>query len=101
LNGRTEEKIAFYRGDVEKGLCLEIEPFTFIYPGQAYEDKYLPHHYSDEAEARQLLADFEIESFDPVGEVYVGERGGRQTSLHYYIRVRRPDDRDVTTRRTE
>jgi tellurite methyltransferase len=59
---REDSKVATCQADVRAGKCHEIEPFTFVYPrlGDA-PDKFLPHHYCDEAQLRDLLTDFDIE----------------------------------------
>ena len=88
--GRVEENVAFYRADVERGVCQEIEPYTFIYVRDAFEDKYLPHHYSDEKEVRQFMSTFEIESLTPVLHEFTDEEGDDHGSLHYHVQARRP-----------
>lgn len=88
--GRVEENMAFYRSEVKRGVCQEIEPFTFIYIRDAFEDKYLPHHYSDEEEVRQFMSDFEIESLTPVLNEFTDEEGIDHVSLHYHVQARRP-----------
>jgi tellurite methyltransferase len=66
---RDDSKVAACQADVRVGKCREIEPFTFVYPrfDDAPDDKYLPHHYCDEAELHALLADFAIGSMWMVG----------------------------------
>jgi len=87
--GRVEQNIACYRADVETGKCWEIEPFTFVYPRDAFADRYLPHHYCDEAELRALLTDFIIDDFCLVREEYTGEDGAIHVSAHYHVQARR------------
>ncbi len=50
------------RAQVAAGELTEIEPNTFVDQRIDSEDidGYLPHHYSDEADVRDLLAPFEI-----------------------------------------
>jgi len=51
------------RRQAEAGEINEIEPNTFVdeRPGvEAYSDDFLPHHFSDEADLRDLLRSFDI-----------------------------------------
>jgi len=50
------------RNLVTAGQIVEVEPNTFVdqRPDTADLDGYLPHHYSDEADARDLLHSFDI-----------------------------------------
>lgn len=50
------------RRRVAAGELTEVEPTTFVDEGPVREsdDEYLPHHFCDEADARNLLRDFEI-----------------------------------------
>ncbi|MCL4267825.1 MAG: methyltransferase domain-containing protein [Anaerolineae bacterium] len=50
------------RRRVAAGELTEVEPATFVDEGPVREgdDEYLPHHFCDEADARDLLRDFEI-----------------------------------------
>lgn len=88
--GRVDENIARCRADVTRGICREVEPFTFIYLREAHGDKYLPHHYCDEDEVRDLLADFELEEILPVRSEYTDEDDIHWVSLHYHVRAHRP-----------
>lgn len=90
--GRVEENISRYRADVARGICQEVEPFTFVYLREAPGDKDLPHHYCDEAELRDLLAAFEIETVLPVRDAYTDEHGARHVSLHYHVQARRQSE---------
>ncbi len=87
--GRVAQNIARYRADVARGVCREVEPFTFIYVREAHEDKYLPHHYCDEAELRDLLAPFEVEVLTPCPNEYTDEQDVHHVSLHYRVQARR------------
>ncbi len=87
--GRLEENIARYRADVARGICREIEPFTFVYVRDAPGDKDIFHHYCDEAEVRDLLGAFDILALVPVRSEYVDEDGEERRSLHYHVQVRR------------
>ncbi|MCK4316919.1 MAG: class I SAM-dependent methyltransferase, partial [Anaerolineae bacterium] len=86
---REESNIARYRADVETGKCQEIEPFTFIYLRDAFSDKYLPHHYCDEAELRTLLAGFVVDDLRLVRDEYTCEDGITYVSTHYHVQARR------------
>ncbi|HET91029.1 MAG TPA: class I SAM-dependent methyltransferase [Chloroflexi bacterium] len=88
---REERKIAGYRADVAAGRCLEIEPYTFVYPRNAPTDKHLPHHYCDEVELRALLtaAGFEIAALCLVRVEYAGGDGRVQTGAHYHVQAHR------------
>ena len=49
------------REAVARGEAQELEPNTFVVPGDADSDKALPHHYATEAELRrELLAGFQV-----------------------------------------
>ena len=51
------------RSQVSAGQIAEVEPNTFVdrRPGlEDTDDGFLPHHYCDEADLRDLLASFEI-----------------------------------------
>ncbi len=86
---RDDSRVGDYRADMATGKCLEIEPFTFIYPRDAPGDKYLPHHYSDEAELDAFLAGFAVDDLCLVHVEYAGEDGLVQTGAHYHIQARR------------
>jgi tellurite methyltransferase len=90
--GRLERNISRYRADVARGACLEPEPFTFVYLEDPFEDKYLPHHYCDEAELGDLLAEFEPEGLVPFHSEFTDERGVHHESLHYHVQARRPEE---------
>lgn len=87
MAARLDENIARYRADVARGIALELEPFTFIYLQDAPSDKYILHHYCDEAEIRDLLAPFEIESLLPVLTEHTAQAGTPYASLHYHIQA--------------
>jgi SAM-dependent methyltransferase len=50
------------REQVAAGETLEVEPNTFVdeRPDSEDSDGFLPHHYCDEADARDLMQGFEI-----------------------------------------
>ena len=87
---RSDSKVAGYQVDVEAGRCVEIEPFTFIYPHDAPGDKHLPHHYCDEAELCDLLADFVLDDLRLVRVAYTDDDGVVRTGVHYHVQARRP-----------
>lgn len=86
---RDDSKVAGYQADIETGKCQEIEPFTFIYPRDAPDDKYLPHHYCDEAELRTLLTGFVIDDLCLTRVEYTDRDGVVQTGVHYHVQARR------------
>jgi tellurite methyltransferase len=89
-NARDEHKMAAYRADAATGKCQEIEPFTFIYLHDAPDDKYLPHHYCDEAELRDLLTGFAVDDLGLVYKEYTDEDGGAvRRGTHYHLQCRR------------
>lgn len=85
--GRLEERIAGFRSDVARGICLEVEPFTFVYLRDAPGDKDVLHHYVDEEELRALLARFRVEALVPVYTASVDAGGNPRRSLHYHVQV--------------
>ncbi len=86
---RKDSRVSDYRADMATGKCREIEPFTFIYPRDAPGDKYLPHHYSDEAELDVFLAGFSVDDLCLVHIEYTDEDGLVQTGAHYHVQARR------------
>jgi SAM-dependent methyltransferase len=87
---RDDRLVAGYRLDVGAGKCREIEPFTFIYLRDAPGDKYLPHHYCDQAELRTLLADFVVDDLRLVRKEHADDDGSIQVGAHYHVQARRP-----------
>ncbi len=90
---RDQELDEQLRADMAAGRCVEIEPFTFMARADVEGDKELPHHYSDEAEVRALLADFVID------ELYLDretpdDQGGWRSRMHYHVQARK-GDRDM------
>jgi tellurite methyltransferase len=57
----------YQRGEVSAGHVLEVEPNTFVdeRPDSEDLDGFLPHHYCDEADVRDLLRHFTIERLWP------------------------------------
>lgn len=86
-----DSKVATCQAGVKAGKCSEIEPFTFVYPrfDDAPDDKYLPHHYCDEAEVHALLAGFAIEDLQLDRREYVDDDGELQIGVHYHVQARR------------
>ena len=85
--GRLEERIADFRADVARGICAEVEPFTFVYLRDAPGDKDILHHYVDEAELRALLAPLRIEALVPVHGAWTEANGEPRRSLHYHVQA--------------
>jgi SAM-dependent methyltransferase len=88
---REDSKVAICRADVQAGKCHETEPFTFVYPcfDDAPDDKYLPHHYCDEAELLILFADFAVDALRLDRREYVDDGGELQVGVHYHVQARR------------
>jgi SAM-dependent methyltransferase len=88
---REDSKVGVYQADVKAGRCHELESFTFVYPqvGDAPEDKFLPHHYCDEAEVHDLLADLNIDMVDLDRREYSDGEGEPHVSVHYRVQARR------------
>jgi tellurite methyltransferase len=86
---REDSKVAVSHADVEGGKCHEIEPFTFVYPrlGDAPDDKYLPHHYCDEAEVYDLLAGFDIDDLGLDRREYDDGEGECHVGVHYHVQA--------------
>lgn len=59
----AQPEYATARADVAAGNLHEVEPNTFVNerPELVDSDDFLPHHYSDEADVRDLLARFIVE----------------------------------------
>ncbi len=70
---------------------IEIEPFTFVDPGDVVGDKGLPHHYCDEAEVRHLLAGFVIDDLRLNRREETDDRGRRKLHSHYHVQARRKE----------
>jgi SAM-dependent methyltransferase len=65
----------FMRAEVAAGHVVEVEPNTFVdeRPDSDDPDGFLPHHYCDEADVRDLLSRFTIERLWP--ELRADSRG--------------------------
>ncbi len=69
------------RRQVEEGLAEELEPSTYVMPGDTEEDKALPHHYATEEELRgRLLEGFEVLS--------LAERREGEGRVHWLVLAR-------------
>jgi tellurite methyltransferase len=66
---------AYLRAEVAAGHVLEVEPNTFVdeRPDSDDPDGFLPHHYCDQADVRDLLSRFVIERLET--ELNAGPRG--------------------------
>ncbi len=74
----ADGQYAHSRELLAEGRAEELEPGTFVIPGDTATDKALPHHYSTEREVREtFLAGFDIEWLreDRRGEPADVERG--------------------------
>ncbi len=63
------------RAEVAAGHILEVEPNTFVdeRPDSDDPDGFLPHHYCDEADVRDLLSRFTLDRM--WAELREGSRG--------------------------
>ncbi len=66
---------AYVRAEVAAGHIIEVEPNTFVdeRPDSDDPDGFLPHHYCDEADVRDLLSSFTLERV--WAELREGSRG--------------------------
>jgi SAM-dependent methyltransferase len=80
------------RQQVTTGESVEVEPNTFVdeRPDSEDSDGFLPHHYFDEADARDLLRDFEIMRFMSGADDIVLENGERRSSGKWVVWARKP-----------
>lgn len=86
----TEDaKCADYRAKTAAGRGIELEPNTFRVPDDPDEDGDLPHHFVDEAEARDLLAAFDVLAFDARREERLDSRGTTERKVHWDVWCRR------------
>ena len=83
---RDEGRITTYQAETAAGQCREIEPFTFVWPHET-GDKSLPHHHCDEAELRDLLAGFAVDSLHLVRKKHIDDDGTPQVSAHYHVQA--------------
>lgn len=86
---RDPERDARLRTDVTTGRCIEVEPYTFVAMTDTVGDKQLPHHYSDESEVRDLLANFVIDVLHLDRREERDAQGGRKVHCHYHVQVRK------------
>ncbi len=75
---------------VAEGRAEELEPDTFVIPGDTLTDKALPHHYSTEGEIReQLLAGFELVSLAEEPRKASDFEGRTYPSAHWHVLARK------------
>ena len=76
---------------VAEGRAEELEPRTFVIPGDTATDKALPHHYSSEVEiSEQLLEGFEILQLEEDrSEGGVDFEGRPYPSAHWLVLARK------------
>jgi tellurite methyltransferase len=86
---RNPERDAQLRTNVAPGQRVEIEPFTFVDPADAVGDKQLPHHYSDEAEVRALLAGFVVDELRLHRWEDTEAQDSRKVHMHFHVQARR------------
>ena len=80
---RTRELLA-------NGKAEELEPDTFVIPGDTATDKALPHHYSTEREIRErFLAAFELEWLREERHEASDFEGRRYPSVHWHALARK------------
>lgn len=81
------------REDVAAGFMEEVEPHTFVdkRDDNAHDiDGQLPHHFSDEADLRDLLAGFEVVRLVAELKDYADERGAGVLGK-WHVWARRPE----------
>jgi SAM-dependent methyltransferase len=79
------------RRAVTRGEAEELEPNTFVVPGDVIGDKAVPHHYATATELRQeLLAGFEVLELERhrSARYEVGGKPHRRVSWHVLARTR-------------
>jgi SAM-dependent methyltransferase len=82
--GTNDVKLADYRARALAGQGLELEPNTYRIPNDPDEDGDLPHHFVDEAEARELLAAFAVASLVPLREERRDANGNPYLKEHWH-----------------
>ena len=79
------------REEVARGKAEELEPNTFVVPGDA-ADKALPHHYTTEQEIReQVMQGFRIVSVAPVGSEATAHGGDPRHGVKFHVLAVRED----------
>lgn len=82
----------FMRRQVADGEIAEVEPNTFVDQRpqvNTMDDEFLPHHFCDEADLRDLLSDFEIIKLQPNLQDVVTENGSGKRG-RWVVWVRKP-----------
>ena len=80
---RTRELVA-------EGKAEEIDPGTFVIPGDTTTDKALPHHYSTEDEIREtFLAGFDVLSLEEHRGEELDFEGHPYPSAHWHVLARK------------
>ena len=75
---------------VAEGRAEELEPGTFVIPGDAVTDKALPHHYSTDVEVReQFLQGFQVLSLEEERHEPADFEGRRYRSAHWQVLARK------------
>lgn len=82
--GTDDVKCAEYRAKAASGEGIELEPDTYRVPNDPDEDGDLPHHFVDEAEARSLLGNFEIESLEAERQERTDAQGRPFIKVHWH-----------------
>jgi cyclopropane fatty-acyl-phospholipid synthase-like methyltransferase len=83
--GRTRKLLA-------EGRATELEPGTFVVPGDTVTDKALPHHYSTEREIREKFLDgFEVVRLEESRAEASDFEGHRYASDHWQALARKHD----------
>ena len=79
------------------GRARELEPNTFVIPGDTTTDKALPHHYSSEREIRQdLLAGFEVIWLEEERTEELDSEASRYLSAHWQVFSRKENTRPAS-----
>ena len=88
FNSRESSHVPRAREAVARGEAEELEPGTYVVPGDSF-DKALPHHYATEEEIRtRLLAGFEVLTMEEYRREYEDERG-RQRPVKWWVLARK------------
>ena len=73
-----------------EGKAQELEPGTFVIPGDMTTDKALPHHYSTESEIREtFLAGFDVLSLEEQRGEELDFEGNPYPSAHWHALARK------------
>jgi SAM-dependent methyltransferase len=88
--GTNDVKRAEYSAKARAGTGIELEPNTYRVPNDPDEDGDLPHHFVDDAEARELLHRFNLASLVPVREGRTDKSGASYLKEHWHALVSKP-----------